>query len=293
MSTEKRGTKALDHSHHISGYARRYVPSPLKQLQKYSEDDLICLSGGASVSPVSLTLRYPHRLAGYPSPDCYPFTSVSADVLLADAFPADAPRPASAPASPSSALSWLWRLFGAAKDDTTRIHIPREPRPGDGGLNLTTALKYGPATGHALLRAFINECTERIYAPAYEDWTTLVHTGNTDGCARLAPMRIARPPPHSGGPFADERKKYPRWNRVARMLLDPGDTILVEEWAYASALAAARPIDVRWKTVPMDDQGMRADGLRAILAGWDVERDGARCAHPSFRLHPHGLTPEY
>jgi aromatic amino acid aminotransferase I / 2-aminoadipate transaminase len=70
------------------------------------------------------------------------------------------------------------------------------------------------------------------------------------------------------------------------MLLNPGDTILVEEWAYASALAAARPIDVRWKSVPMDDQGMRSDGLRAILAEWDVERDGSRCALPSLRPPP-------
>jgi aromatic amino acid aminotransferase I len=97
----------------------------------------------------------------------------------------------SAASSPSSALGWLWRLFGAGKDDTMRIHIPRDPRPGDGGLNLTTALKYGPATGHALLRAFIQEFTERIHAPVYDDWTTLVHTGNTDGCVRLAHAHCA------------------------------------------------------------------------------------------------------
>jgi hypothetical protein len=50
MSWEKRGTKALDHSHHISDYARRYIPSPLKGLQKYFDDDLIPFAGGASVS---------------------------------------------------------------------------------------------------------------------------------------------------------------------------------------------------------------------------------------------------
>jgi DNA-binding transcriptional MocR family regulator len=61
------------------------------------------------------------------------------------------------------------------------------------------------------------------------------------------------------------------------VLLNPGDTLLVEEWAYASALAAARPVDVSWKSVPMDDQGMRADALKAMLAGWDIERDGPRC----------------
>jgi aromatic amino acid aminotransferase I len=61
------------------------------------------------------------------------------------------------------------------------------------------------------------------------------------------------------------------------MLLNPGDTLLVEEWTYPSALASAHPLDVRWKPVPMDGQGMRPDSLRAILAGWNVERDGPRC----------------
>jgi len=55
MSSEKRGTKAMDHSHHISDYARRYALSPLKGLQKYFNDDMIPFAGGASVSPVTLT----------------------------------------------------------------------------------------------------------------------------------------------------------------------------------------------------------------------------------------------
>jgi aromatic amino acid aminotransferase I len=66
------------------------------------------------------------------------------------------------------------------------------------------------------------------------------------------------------------------WDRIARLLLNPGDTLLVEEWAYVSAMAAARPIDLRWHAVPMDSQGMRADTLREILAAWDVEKNGRR-----------------
>ena len=71
-----------------------------------------------------------------------------------------------------------------------------------------------------------------------------------------------------------------RWERIARLLLNQGDTLLVEEWTYVSAMVAARPIDLRWKPVPMDSQGMRADALREILAGWDVEKDGPRYAFP-------------
>jgi hypothetical protein len=44
MSSEKR-TKAVDLSHHVSDYARRYAPSPLKGLQKHHGTKIV-LSGG-------------------------------------------------------------------------------------------------------------------------------------------------------------------------------------------------------------------------------------------------------
>ncbi|KAH9055318.1 PLP-dependent transferase, partial [Lactarius vividus] len=225
--------KAVDLSHHVSDFARRYVLSPLKGLQKYRGKDTIVLSGGL------------------PSPDYFPFTSLSADILPIDAFPLTVPRTASPTSTSSSAFGWLWRIFGggAGRRDgtTTRIEVPREPRPDDGGVNLAAALQYGPATGLPYLQKFMREFTERVYAPAYENWTTLVHTGNTDG-----------------------------WSRIAKLLLNPGDTLLVEEWTYPSALASTRPIDIRWHGVPVDNQGMRADALREILAGWDVEKSGPR-----------------
>ncbi|KAI9432476.1 pyridoxal phosphate-dependent transferase [Lactarius indigo] len=231
MSSEKR-TKAVDLSHHVSDFARRYAPSPLKGLQKYFSKDTIPLAGGL------------------PSPNYFPFTSVSANILPVDAFPLTVPRAASPASTSSSAFGWLWRIFGGGAgqrdDTTTRIEVPREPRPDDGGVNLATALQYGPATGIPRLQKFIHEFTERVYAPGYDNWTTLVHTGNTDG-----------------------------WNRIAKLLLNPGDTLLVEEWTYPSALASARPIDARWYGVPVDNQGMRADALREILAGWD-EKNGPR-----------------
>ncbi|KAH9022373.1 PLP-dependent transferase [Lactarius deliciosus] len=232
MSSEKR-PKAIDLSHHISDFARRYALSPLKGLQKYYGKDTIGLAGGL------------------PSPDYFPFTSVSANILPVDAFPLTVPRTASPASTSSSAFGWLWRIFGGGAgrrdDTTTRIEVPREPRPDDGGVNLAAALQYGPATGLPRLQKFIQEFTERVYAPGYDNWTTLVHTGNTDA-----------------------------WGRISKLLLNPGDTLLVEEWTYPSAMASARPIDARWHGVPMDNQGMRADALREILAGWDVEKSGPR-----------------
>jgi aromatic amino acid aminotransferase I len=137
-------------------------------------------------SSVCLAFTWPsYIIAGLPSPDYFPFTSVSADVLPTDAFPLDASRGTSSAYSP---FGWFWRLFGTGKDDTTCVQIPREPHQGDEGLNLATALQYGPATGMTRTQAFIREFTERIYAPAYSDWTTLVHAGNTDGCGLFCPL---------------------------------------------------------------------------------------------------------
>lgn len=83
-----------------------------------------------------------------------------------------------------------------------------------------------------------------------------------------------------------------RWSRISKLLLNPGDTLLVEEWTYPSAIASARPIDARWKAVPMDGRGMRPDALRAILTGWSTERDGPRCADFLSLAISHTLTPE-
>jgi len=47
------------------------------------------------------------------------------------------------------------------------------------------------------------------------------------------------------------------------------------------------------KAVPMDGQGMRSDSLRAILAGWNVERDGPRLRviyTVAVGQNPSGLT---
>ena len=59
MSSEKR-TKAVDLSHHISDYARRYVPSPLKGLQKHFREDLITFAGG-ELSFLLPSRKHDHR----------------------------------------------------------------------------------------------------------------------------------------------------------------------------------------------------------------------------------------
>ncbi|KAI0065787.1 PLP-dependent transferase [Artomyces pyxidatus] len=226
MSTMEKQSKAIDLSHHLSDYVKSIELSPLKGLQKYfGRADMISFAGGM------------------PSPAYFPFASVSADILDVDAFPLDNLREQA-----SSPLAWLWRLFGTDKgtEHTTRVVVPKAPVAGDDGLNLATALQYGPATGIAKTQKFIHDFTARVHQPAYSDFATLVHAGNTDG-----------------------------WSRVVKALCNPGDTIITEDWTYPSAVANATPVGVNFLPVPMDGQGMRPDSLRKLLAEWD-ETKGRR-----------------
>lgn len=59
-------------------------------------------------------------------------------------------------------------------------------------------------------------------------------------------------------------------------LLNPGDKILAEEWAFATALSTARPLGVDVVPVGMDGEGMSAVALRQILEGWDEVKDGRK-----------------
>jgi aromatic amino acid aminotransferase I / 2-aminoadipate transaminase len=175
-----------------------------------------------------------------PHPSVFPFADISANILLQDSF---STVPPSVPSS--SSFSWLWRLFGSGSSDpkTSQIAIPKAPSEGDDGINLATALQYGPAVGMAALQKFIYNFSASVYKPARPDFATLVHSGNTDG-----------------------------WARIARLLCNSGDTINTEEWTYPSAIATTAPYAVKVLPIDMDGIGMRADSLRELLANWDESK---------------------
>lgn len=144
-------------------------------------------------------------------------------------------------------MSWVWRLFGAAKEKTSSIVIPKYTSDPVNEINLATALQYGTAQGIVPLQKFIKEFTGKVFQPAYADFATLVDTGNTDG-----------------------------WTRAALTLCNPGEMIITEEWTYPSALASCQPYGITAVPVAMDAEGMRADSLRTLLAGWDENERGAK-----------------
>ncbi|MBW4090798.1 MAG: PLP-dependent aminotransferase family protein [Proteobacteria bacterium] len=64
---------------------------------------------------------------------------------------------------------------------------------------------------------------------------------------------------------------------VNRMLVSPGDTVLIEEFSYAGAITRARQSGATVLPMPLDDHGIRPDALEAILTD----------------LAGKGITPKY
>lgn len=213
MSYSEKPSKAIDLSHHLSNVSRARGLSPLKGLARYLErPGLISLAGGehrpcvsdggsrrdayalygrrsihscmlqeCPARPTFLLLPFPvmvsvtdSRRLSFQSSDHF-HSSCCSTALVPESFSTSA-------SNSEGSVSWLWKLFGGSsrKEKTAPITVPKYPA-NSGDINLAQALQYGTATGLPQLREFINNFAEKVYQPAYSDWTTLVHTGNTDG----------------------------------------------------------------------------------------------------------------
>ncbi len=73
---------------------------------------------------------------------------------------------------------------------------------------------------------------------------------------------------------------------IGKVMIDPGDTIIVEEPTYLGALQAWNAYEARYSAVPMDDDGMRIDALEQAL-----KKGPAKFVYalPNFQ-NPTGIT---
>lgn len=157
--------------------------------------------------------------------------------MIPDTFPLETSKK-------GSSLSWLWNFISGAKEKTLALYIPKYPVK-SGDLNLATALQYGMARGIPQLQDITKEFTRKVYKPAYDNYKTLVHIGNTDG-----------------------------WVKAIMTLCNPGEGILAAEWSYPSAMSVMAPFGIKPVSVPMDSQGIRSDKLRSVLSEWDENERG-------------------
>jgi aromatic amino acid aminotransferase I len=190
---------------------------------------------------------------GIPSPDFFPFETLSAQILTVDALPLDQPRTPKKP----GLFDWLW-----AKVPTVSITIPKYvPNAEPTTIQLATSLQYQAATGPPALPLFLREYVEKVYKPAYADWDVLLTCGATDA-----------------------------WGKIVNLLMEKGDAVLVEEWTYPAALNTFLPLETELVPIKMDGQGVIPEHFDEVLGNWDEEKRGRRRPRVFYTI-PTGQNP--
>jgi len=72
---------------------------------------------------------------------------------------------------------------------------------------------------------------------------------------------------------------------LAKVLLEPGDRVVVEDPTYIAAIQSLGLYEPQWSPVPLDEEGIRMDGLRAALA----ENANLLLCIPNFQ-NPTGIS---
>jgi aromatic amino acid aminotransferase I len=178
MTTYTQGddTKPLiDFTYHLSETAKRRLPSPLKDMQRYfGRPGQVMLVGGL------------------PDPEYFPFETLSAKVLTPTTYSTSLTLSVDSRRSFSARpLSWLWGLLGLKGPTTEEISVPKYAPPGgpSDAIQLATTLQYGVSRALPALANFIQSFTLKVYRPFHPSRTvTLIDVGSTDGWVRACMM---------------------------------------------------------------------------------------------------------
>jgi 2-aminoadipate transaminase len=115
------------------------------------------------------------------------------------------------------------------------------------------ALQYGPSEGYRPLRTLLGERLTRVGMLCSADDILI-----TNGSQQALDL-------------------------IGKMLLDPGDAVLVEKPTYLGALQAFNQYQASYAVVPMDDEGMRVDEVERLLSRSDGPRIKFIYALPNFQ----------
>lgn len=121
------------------------------------------------------------------------------------------------------------------------------------GDALREALQYSPTPGIPSLHGWLCDLQRREHS-LDGDFSLCVSTGSQDALSKA---------------FA--------------ALLDPGDSLVVEDPTYPGSLAFLQPSGANLVPIQADESGLRVDTLEATLDQWDVARDGPK---PKVRRAP-------
>lgn len=130
--------------------------------------------------------------------------------------------------------------------------------------DLSIGLNYGQATGSAQMVRWVTEHTEIMFNPPYADWRSCLTVGSTGALEQALRM------------FCDRTR---------------GDSVLMDEFAFSTALETAEPLGIKVVGVAIDDEGLLPESMDEILSNWDQKkRNGVRKPHVLYTV-PSGQNP--
>ncbi|WRT70459.1 uncharacterized protein IL334_007457 [Kwoniella shivajii] len=119
----------------------------------------------------------------------------------------------------------------------------------EGGiLDLRDILQYGLSNGYPELVHQLEELNTLLHGKTISDSSIYISLGNTDGVSK-----------------------------VFQLLVEPDvDTVLTEEYSFASSLNSARAKGAKLHPVKVDGDGLIPEDLEQTLSTWDVQTQGRK-----------------
>nr|XP_018259932.1 uncharacterized protein I303_08004 [Kwoniella dejecticola CBS 10117]OBR82090.1 hypothetical protein I303_08004 [Kwoniella dejecticola CBS 10117] len=142
-----------------------------------------------------------------------------------------------------------WQIGQAV---TEEIHL-KKTGPGteadEGGiLDLNDILQYGLSNGYPELIRQLEELNELLHGKTISDQSIYISLGNTDGVSK-----------------------------VFQLLVEPDvDTVLTEEYSFASSLNSALSKGAKLYPIKVDGQGLVPADLEKVLSTWDERTQGRK-----------------
>jgi len=240
-----------DLSHHINRSTKGRQPNMLKSMYPYLEMPKMVSLGG-----------------GLPHPSTFPI--LAAQYVLPtppnfDGSPFDPSKHASSSSSTSAPNGHSnGHSAGHIKQETPgmttmKMYKGVGPNGEHGAIDLAAAQQYARPMGYLPLLSALRSLTTLLHRPQY-DFHQIPTGGNTDASTK-----------------------------VFRALLEPHDTLLVEDFEFAPPIAAAKAIGAGVKGVEIDTLGIVPEKLDALLSSWDESLRGKK-PHVMYTV-PTGQNP--
>ncbi|KAI5951963.1 ARO8 [Candida jiufengensis] len=202
----------------------------MTQGKSHKSKDLTHLLSGEAKSRQNSPLKDAFKYYKLPG-----MTFLGGGLPLSDYFPfnkisADVPTPS------------FTKGIGAPLTDETKTTIevfkkPEQNEPNQ--IELARSLQYGYTEGQPEIISFLKEHTDMVHKVPYEDWDLIASVGNTES-----------------------------WDSTLRTFCSRGDSILVEEYSFSSALETSNGQGINNVPVTMDDYGILPEALEKLLANW-------------------------